>query len=349
MQFETLYYLYGLAAIPVLLVLFWLTVRWRKNKIAKIGDRPLVEGLMERFSNRRKFWKLILWISGFALLIIGLANLRMGSKMEKVQSERSEVVICFDVSRSMMAQDILPDRLTRAKIFTSQLIEKLNGNKIGLVVFAGKGYVQMPLTVDARASLMYVNTLSTDMVSYQGTAIGEAITIALQEFSQGGEDNSKKNRAIIIITDGETHDDNATEMAKKAAEDNIQVITVGVGTSQGAPIPVAKGNTFDYKKDEDGNIVLTKLNENMLKDLAGAGGGSYENVEGGKKAIDDIYNRIAKLEKTKGQQYEFTEYKNHFQLFLGLGLLLISIEFFLSDKKPKWIEKVKIFEDEKEK
>ncbi len=348
MQFENSTYLYLLFLIPLFFGLFYLYVIWRKNAIKKLGDEELVLQLMQQHSLKRKAIKHTLLILAFTCFIIGLANLRMGSKKQKITGESAEVIICFDVSNSMLANDVKPDRLTQAKITTSQLIEKLASNKIGLIVFAGQSYVQMPLTNDSRAALMYLNTISTNMVSSQGTNIGTAIETALSEFEAGGEDDSKKGKAIIIITDGESHDENAVEMAKKAADKNIKIVALGVGTTTGGPIPLKKDNKNDgFKKDKEGNIILTKLNEPIMRELATESDGLYMNVNEGRKVIQKVYDEVDALDKTKDDTYAFSEYANHFQIFLGLGLFFLSLEFFLSDRKPKWLEKINVFDTEK--
>ena len=251
MKFENSTYLYLLFLLPAVVVLFYYYISWRKKAIKKLGDEQLINRLMPQNSLKRKWIKISLLLLSLACFVIGLANLRMGSKKQKITGESAEVIICFDVSNSMLANDVKPDRLTQAKLTTSQLIEKLSANKIGLIVFAGQSYVQMPLTRDSRAALMYLNTINTGMVSSQGTEIGKAIETALVEFETGGEEGSKKGKAIIIITDGESHDANAVEMAKEAAKKNIKIITLGVGTKNGGPIPLKNGNRSDgFKEDK---------------------------------------------------------------------------------------------------
>lgn len=348
MEFENIQYLYLLLVIPVLLLLFVLLFTWRKKAIAKMGDAHLVLEMMQRYSAKRKILKFVLLCIALISFTIALANIRMGSKREKVKAEGSEVIICFDVSRSMLAEDVKPDRLTRAKILASQIIDKLEGNKIGLIVFAGQSYVQMPLTVDTRAALMYLNTVNTDMVQTQGTAIGAALQNAQITFANGSEDanGNKKNKAVIIITDGENHDEDAMQMAEQLASENIKIITVGVGSASGAPIPAKAGsNTSDFKKDADGNIILTKLNETMLQQMAETGGGIYVNLDQGKTAINEIEKEIATLEKDEGNQFEYTEYAYHFQLFLAIGIAMLILEFLLSDKHSQWFSRFKIFDE----
>lgn len=345
MEFEHIKYLYILGAVPVLLLLYFITARWRKKAVKKIGDSNLVYAMMPRFSSARKFLKIFLLLLAFTSFVLALANLRLGNKKEKIESQGSDIIICFDVSRSMLAEDVKPNRITRAQILASQIIESLAGNKIGLVVFAGKAFIQMPLTVDASSTLMYLNTINTDMVRTQGTNISEAIQISLEEFERGNteSDAKKKNKAIIIISDGESHDGPTLEMAQKAADEKIKLITIGVGTAKGGPIPVKRGNITDFKKDADGNIVLTKLNEQALQEVAAAGNGKYVNLSDGSNVLKTVKQQVSELDKTNKGEYEFTSYQNHFQLFLILGLVFLSAEFFLSDKKPKWIDAIDIF------
>jgi Ca-activated chloride channel family protein len=270
-----------------------------------------------------------LLLSALICFIIGLANLRVGSKKEKVTGESAEIIICFDVSNSMLAEDVKPNRLAQSKFMVAQLIDKLAANKIGLIVFAGNSYVQMPLTHDARAALMYLDAIET----------------ALQEFKEGGADDERKGRAIIIVTDGESHDENAVEMAKQAAAMQIKIITLGVGTSEGAPIPIRRNGMIDgFKKDRAGNVVLTRLNEPLMSNLAAEADGEYRNIAQGKQVISDVAEIIDGLDKTKDGEYAYSDYANHFQLFLGIGLLLLIIEYLLSDRKPDWVKKINLFE-----
>jgi len=348
MQFEHKIVLYFLFIIPFLVMIFYGYVQWRKKALVRMGDVDLINKLMDRTSLKRKWIKFSLLAGACLFIILGLANLRLGTKKAKITGESAEIMICFDVSNSMMAEDVKPNRMVQAKLAAVQLIEKLAANKIGLIVFAGDSYVQMPLTSDARAALMYLNNINTGIVGNQGTNIGNAIETAIQGFENGGDAESKKGKAIIIITDGESHDANAVEMAKRAADADIKIITLGVGTSAGGPIPIRKGNMVDgYKKDKAGSVVLTKLNEPMLKNLAESANGIYMNLNRGKMVTQDVYAEINALDKTDDDEYTFSEYANHFQLFLAIGLLLLTIELFMSDKKPLWLEKVNLFDEKK--
>lgn len=347
MEFEDIRYLYLLAIIPLLWIMHYLLMRWRRKSLQALGDKPLVMEMMSGYSAKRKTWKFFFLCLALISFIIALANIRMGSKREKVKAESSNIVICFDVSRSMLAEDVKPDRLTRAKILASQIIEKLAGNKIALVVFAGKSFVQMPLTVDSRAALMYLNTVSTDMIQVQGTDIVAALENAQATFENGSDagDTDKKNKAVIVISDGENHDTDALQMAAMLASENIKIITVGVGSTAGAPIPVLAGNPASgFKKDAQGNIILSKLNEEMLREMATKGNGIYVNLEEGKTALNAIEKEIASLEKEEANQFEYTDYAYHFQLFLAIGIAFLVLEFFISDRGSKWISHFYIFE-----
>jgi len=349
MSFERPDILWLLLLAPLFALLHFLYMRWRQKALSTLGDTVLVTQLMERPSSKRKWIRATLWITSYCFLLIALANPRVGLRKEKVSNESAEVIICFDVSNSMLAEDVKPNRLTQAKFTAAQLIEDLASNKTGLIVFAGNSYVQMPLTRDARAAMMYLDGINTGSVPTQGTAIGNAIETALRAFEEGGDEKAEKGRAIIIITDGESHDANALEMAQQAAAQNIKIIILGVGTPEGGPIPIRRGNMVDgFKKDRSGNVVLTRLNEPLMEDLASESNGAYFNVASGKKAIDDVYDIIDGLDKTKDGTYTYAVYANHFQLFIGLALLLLLIEFLIIDRKPHWVEKVNIFDtDEK--
>lgn len=332
MQWETPTYLWLLVLVPVMLLLFGLSQSYRRKLLGKLGDAALIRQVLPSYSPGKRWLKTVLFIAAIAVLVVSLANLRVGSKRKQVQGSSSEVIICFDVSASMQARDVKPDRFTRARLQAASLIEALSGNKIGLVVFAGNSYVQMPLTVDTRAALMYLNTMDPSLIENQGTSIGDALQTALRAFEQGGT-MSGKSRAVILITDGETHDEEALEMAEALNKENIRIITIGAGTAKGAPIPVqGRGGTTDYKKDSEGNIVLSKLNEEMLQELARAGNGPYLHVNDGRSVVQQVRRIVNDLDKQEEQSFEYAEYKQHFQVFLIIAILLLLLEWFLSDK-----------------
>jgi len=342
-RFEHTLFLNLLLVLPVLLVMYWFYFRWKAKVSRVFGEQKVIAGLMPDVSAARSHVKFLLLLLTIAAVLLALANPQVGSKIEKAQRKGVDLIIALDVSNSMLAQDIQPSRIERSRQAISRLIDELENDRIGIIVFAGKAYTQLPITTDYSAAKMMLSSVRPDLVPVQGTAIGQAIEMAMASFN-----DDKTSKAIIIITDGESHDDNAEEMAKKAASEGIKIITLGVGTSTGGPIPLRRNNNIEgFKKDRSGNIVLTKLNEQMLNDLATDADGVYMNLAEGKRVIQEVYKTIDELDKTVDGDFEFTEYVNHFQLFLGIGLFLLILEFLMTDKKPKWVEKIDLFDDEK--
>ena len=273
LRFEHPYYFYLFALIPLLLVLYLLMVRWKKLALLRYGDPEIVKTLMPDYSRKRLFYKFLLLLLSFTSLILALANPQIGSRFEKVERKGIDIMIALDVSNSMLSEDIQPNRIERAKQAVSRLIDNLSNDRIGLVVFAGKAYTQMPITTDYAAARLFLAGINPGMVPTQGTAIGEAINLCVTSFGE-----SKKSRAIIIITDGENHQDDAISAAKKANDNDIRVYTVGIGSPDGAPIPlIINGNNAGYKKDKDGSTVITKMNPEALQEIATAGEGVYVN------------------------------------------------------------------------
>lgn len=346
LNFEHGEWLYLLLGLIPLALLFAVGMWRRKVLLARYAESGMTPALLPHRSVRRKYVRFGLQLLALACIVIGLANLRMGSRKERVNRTGADVVIAFDVSKSMLAEDLRPNRLTRAKIFSTSLLKELYNDKVGLVIFAGQGYRQMPLSKDASTCLMYLNSINTEWVATQGTAIGEAISMAIETFEEGEaeDEKAKANRVLILITDGENHEEQAIEMAQQAAEKGITIFTIGVATQKGAPIPVIqRGRAVDYKKDKDGSIVLSKLNESVLKEIANAGNGNYFHLSGGKQAIRDIGAEVDRLGREMEDTYEYTDYKRHFQIFLAIALALLILEFLISDRKAVWFGGKKLF------
>jgi len=316
-----------------------MAMMYRKRIMQRFGESHLVRQLMPQVSKYKHTVKFILLLFSMSLLCVAYANPQWGTKKEKVKRKSSDVFIALDVSESMLAQDLPPSRLDRAKQFTQKLIRELKGERIGTIIFAGNAYMQMPLTADYSSAAMFVKSASTRMVPTQGTAIGDAIRLATQSYDESG----KFHKALIIITDGENHDQDALDQAKIAAEQGVLIFTVGVGTSAGSPIPTFENGQSQYKKDKQGNTVVSKLNENMLSSLAAAGSGKYYNITNGEKVIDALQKYIETLEKQEFEQRTFSEYESYFQWFLALALLFLLIEFLLSYQKSEWWSKRDIF------
>jgi len=338
-RFEHPDYLYALAIIPVVLVLFVLAQMARRRAIRRLGDADLVAQMMPKASKYKHPLKAGLFLLGLAFLVVGWANPQWGTKKEKVKVKSVDVYIALDVSQSMLAEDIAPNRLERAKRFASELVEQLKGNRIGLIVFAGNAYLQMPLTTDYAAAQLFLKTANTEMVPTQGTAIGEAIKLARKSM----DDADKSHKALLIITDGESHDEGATEAAEAAHEAGLLIFTIGVGTPQGSKIPVFYNGQRGFKVDENGQEVVTRLNEAMLADLAKSGGGTYFNISAGDQVIGALQSHIEQLEKKEREMRSFEDYESYFQYFIGLALLLFLVEFIISYRTNRWLEGKDIF------
>ncbi len=332
-RFEHPTYLYAFALLPLLLVAFLFFWRWRKQAIGRFAQSHLAPLMMpeaSRWKHRLKFGLLLL---AMAFLIIGAANPQWGSKREKVKRKSVDVLIGLDISNSMYAQDIAPSRLERAKKFAENLVEQLKGERIGLIFFAGSAYLQMPVTTDYAAAEIFLRSASPDLAASQGTALGECIAVARRAFKS---DESKAHKALVIITDGEDHDGEAIAQAEKAKEEGIIQFTVGVGTDKGSPIPMSIGGQVGYKRDETGQPVLTKLNEEMLKELAGKGGGAYFHISNGDAAVAEaLQSRIDQLEKQELEVRAFSSFNSYFQYFVLVGLALVVVDWFISWRKHK--------------
>jgi len=339
-KFEEIYYLYWLAAIPVFFVLFYYMILQRKSRMKKMGDMVLLKKLMPSQPKQKLWWKFTLYSFIYALIIVGLANPQIGSKLEKVERKGVDLMIALDVSNSMLAQDIKPDRLARAKRAISKLIDKLQGDRIGIVVFAGRAYTQLPITADYSAAKLFINTIDTDIVPTQGTSIGQAINLCLQAFN-----DSKHEKAIIVITDGEDHDDDPVSAAETAEKRGVSVYTIGVGLPDGAPIPVySNGKQTGFKKDLSGKTVVTKLDEITLQKIAAAGKGIYVRANNTTAGLKDVFVRINKMKKQKYESKVFSDYEDRFQYFIAAALFLLILDVFVSDKRSKWAGKFNIFD-----
>jgi len=343
LRYEHIEYLNFLFGIPFIILAILLYSKWKKNALALFGDSKLVTELMHSFSKRRTQIKNILTVLIFILLIIGIANPQVGTKMEEVKREGVDLMIAIDLSNSMLAEDIKPNRLERAKQAISRLIDKLEGDRIGLIVFAGEAYVQLPITTDYSAAKLFLSTVNTNIVPTQGTEIAKAIDLSVQSFDM----ENAQNKAIIIITDGESHDEKAIESAEKANKLGIFVHTLGMGLSKGGPIPIYNkyGNRTGYRKDREGNTVVSKLNENLLMQIANTGKGTYVRANNSKAGLSTLFAEINKMEKKEIGTMIFTKYKDRFQLFIGLALLLLITDLILLGRKNKWSNRINFYKD----
>lgn len=339
-RFENTEYLYALILIPVLIIWFVMVLKFRKNALAEFGDLKLLENLMPDVSISRYKWKFFLILLALTSLIVGIANPQIGSELKTVKRKGVEVIIALDISNSMLAEDINPNRLTRAKRAISKLIDDLNGNNIGMIVFAGEAYVQLPVTSDYASAKMFLNTINTNMVGVQGTAIGSAIELADESFTKDND----KNKALIIITDGENHEDDAIKLAKDANKKGIVVNTIGLGSTKGTPIPVIdKFGRKDYRRDKDGKVVMTKLNEDLLTKIAISGGGEYIHAGNSNFGLNSIVDNISNMDKQEFESKVFSDYEDRFQYFIGFALFLMLLELILLERKNKFTKGINIF------
>lgn len=326
------------AAIIVPVILYLYVIRWKKKTIKKIGDERLVKQLIKDYSPSRYLLKFVLIITAFILLVLAFANPRTPNGATNVSRSGIDVMIALDVSKSMLAQDIKPNRLTRAKQLISRLIDKLADDRIGIVVFAGKAYLQMPLTTDHAAAKMYLNTASPDVVPTQGTVIADALKMCYAAFNT----KEKKYRSVILISDGEDHDENALKIAKQMADEGVMINTIGVGSAEGSMI--VDPSTNEAKKDASGNFVITKLNEAELKNLSTTGNGVYQQLNGADEAAANLNEQLKTLGKRSITDNSSLVYQNYFQWIIALAIILLLIEFVTSERsgaKATNISKVK--------
>lgn len=329
MRFQHISHLFALGLIPVLVVLFVWVLYWRKEKINKLGDERLIQTqLMGRIPGRAAL-KFVLYAAALTTIIIGWANLQKAGKAAKVQRRGIDVVVALDVSKSMLAQDIQPDRLTRAKQLVMRMMDKMQNDRVALVVFAGRAYLQVPLTVDYSAMKMMLQNVTPDIVPTQGTVISEAVDMAMNSFSQ----KERKYKSLIIISDGEDHDENAVSKIKEAAGTGVIVHTVGIGSPQGSTIydPATKG----VKMDENGNPVISKLNEEALQLMAAAGNGTYSQLRNTDEVANKLSASIDDMEQKNLGADVYTDYSSYFQYFLLAGFVLLLIEWLIPNANMK--------------
>ena len=320
-------FLYLLLLVPLFLIGYGVLRALRNRRVKKFGDPALVEQLMPSRSRSKGWVRAVLFSLAFAFFVIGLARPRTGARLAERKTRGAEIIVALDVSNSMLARDYSPNRLERAKLSIARLTDKLQDDRIGLVIFAGTSFVQLPVTTDYVSAKMFLNSIDTGSIPVQGTAIGDAINLSIKSFSA----QSEKSRVIIVISDGENHEDDAVGAAKQAAEMGIKVYTIGVGSAEGQPIPM----DGDLMKDKDGNIVVTKLNEQMLRDIARAGGGAYIHAGGEEFGLNPIIQDIRRMEDEEFGSVVFEEYDEQYMYFFGAALLLFVIEMLIGERKPR--------------
>jgi len=307
-----------------------------------MGDVNLIKQLIPYSSRRKRVLKTILFLTGFSSLILALCNLQTGSKLTEIKREGADIMVCLDVSNSMLAQDLTPNRLTRAKYALEKMIDLLEGDRLGLVIFAGEAYVQLPITTDYNAAKLFLGSIGPGMVPVQGTNMADAIKKASESFSN----DEGKNRAIILITDGENHEPEALEAAEEAGKKGIMINTIGIGSQNGVPIPmIENGAIKGYRKDKQGQTVVTKLNSELLKSIAGKANGVFVQASQADVGLGAVLDKIDELDKAQIENKMYTDYEDQFQWFLALALLLFFIEFLISERVSEWFKKINLFDN----
>jgi Ca-activated chloride channel family protein len=344
LRFAHMEYLWGLLIVPAFMLLFIVVTEWKKRAIASLGDKKVVNQMMPEVSLSRPWLKFILFIIAFAFLIIAAADPQIGSKMEEEKRKGADLMILLDVSNSMLAQDLPPSRLENAKQAIAQLIDNLHSDRIGIIVFAGEAYVQLPMTTDYSAAKLFLNTINTNMVPTQGTAIGAAIDMGMRSF----DFKDGTGKSMIIITDAENHEDDAVAATKNAVEKDVMVNVIGVGSAEGAPIPVYQnGKQVGFHTDSTGKTVVSKLDENMGKEIAAAGNGTYVRATNANSGLNIVMDQINKVQRKTIDSKSFKDYEDRFQFFLAIAFILLIIEFFISNRKSLRLNGLKLFEVKK--
>ena len=320
-------YLLLIFLIPVFFIVQAVLLRIRRNRIRKFGDEKLVSQMMPSYSKSKVWVRLVLFSIGFFFFVIGLSRPQIGARLKEQEIKGAEIIIAIDVSNSMLAEDYSPNRLERAKLAVSRLVDKLRDDRIGLVIFAGTSFVQLPVTTDYVSAKMFLNSIDTGSIPIQGTALGDAITTCIRSFSE----QSDKSRAIILITDGENHEDDPVAAAKQAAEMGIKVFTIGVGSPEGKPIPM----NGELLKDKDGEIVVSRLDEAVLQEIAAEGHGAYVRAGNSEFGLNPIIDDLRKLEDEKYSSVVFEEYDEQFMYFLAIALVFFVLEMLVGDRRSK--------------
>ncbi len=342
-QLDEKIYFYFLSVIPVLVVLFILLQIWKNRTQKQFADTDLFKRLTPSRSRFKSTLKLLFFLVGIAFLTLGLVNPKMGTKLETVKREGVDIVFAVDVSKSMLAEDIAPNRLEKAKRLVSEIVNQLASDRIGIIAYAGQAFPQLPITTDYGAAKMFLQSMNTDMLTSQGTAINEALELAATYY----DDEEQTNRVLFIISDGEDHSADATLNAvEQAVEEGIRIFTIGVGKTKGAPIPLKRNGVVEsLKKDAQGEVVITKLNEEILVDIADEGNGEYIDGTNTDEAVEYIKEQLLQMDKKEFEAKQFAEFKDQFQWFLGIGLLFLFLDVFVLDKKTKWLRRLNLFNE----
>ena len=338
-------YFWLMLVIPVIILLFALLLFWKKRMQKKFADKELLRKLSPNRSTSKSIFKIVLLCLAIAFLVVGLVNPQFGTKLETVKREGVDVVFAIDVSKSMLAEDIAPNRLEKSKQLVTQIINNLASDRVGIIAYAGSAFPQLPITTDYGAAKMFLQSMNTDMVSSQGTAIKEAIELATQYF----DDEDQTNRVLFLISDGEDHQGNIDEIAKKAAKEGIRIVAIGVGTPKGGPIPIKRNGIIqNYKKDNAGETVITKLDENTLQEIASEANGKYISGQNTNEVVEKVTEILQNMDKKEFESQQVAQYESQFQWFLAAGLLFLLLDILLLERQTSWLKKLNLFNENRE-
>ncbi len=338
-------YFWALLIIPAVLLVYFANAIWKRQAQKKFAESELLQQLAPNKSVFKPVLKLIVAALILGLTAIALVNPKMGNKTEKIKREGVDLVFAMDVSKSMLAEDIAPNRIEKSQQLVSQIINKLTGDRIGIIAYAGSAFPQLPITTDYASGKMFLKALNTDMVSSQGTAIGDAINLAKTYYN----DIEQTNRVLVLVSDGEDHETgDAADIAEKAKEEGITIISIGVGTEKGGPIPLKRnGIVQSYKKDRSGETVITRLNQKNLEAIATNANGSYIDGTNTKKAVDELTTLLRQMNKKEFEAKQVSTYKDQFQWFLGAALILLLLDILLLERRTLWVQKLNLFKEKK--
>lgn len=343
-QLEDKTYFIYFIAIAILLFAFVLVLFWKRRKQKAFADSNLLEKLSPEASPFKSVLKILTIAIALSFLILALVNPKMGTKLKTIKREGVDIVFALDVSKSMLAEDIAPNRLEKAKQIISKIINKLGSDRVGIIIYAGNAYPLLPITTDQAAAKMFLQNADTDMVSSQGTAINEALKLAKSYY----DDEEQTNRYLFIVSDGEDHEENVSYVAEEATKEGIKIFTIGIGKPEGGPIPLKRNGTLiGYKKDRKGEVVITQLNDKTLQKIANDGNGKYLLGNNTTKTVEYIDELLLKADKKEFETKQFSDFKDQFQWFIGLGILFLVFDTLMLNKKTSWIQKLNLFNEQK--
>lgn len=341
-QFDNPYFLYLALIIPFLVIMNWIYMSWRKKIQDSYSDSELLNVISPNRSNFKLNLKLIIECLAVLFLSIGLANPKIGTELKSINREGVDIVFAVDVSKSMLAEDVAPNRLLRSKRIISEIINSLSSDRVGIVAYAAQAIPQVPLTTDFASVKNFLQIIDTDMLSSQGTSIDAALNLSANFFDQ----NSETNRVLILLSDGEDHDDIPESIINLIIENNINLISIGVGQDSGSTIPIKINGTVDsYKKDNNGEVVITKRNSEILKKIASSSGGEYIDGNITEETLESVRAKLDKIDKSEFETSQFVEYKQQFQIFILIALLFIIADIFIFQTKTKWIQNLNLFNE----